>query len=572
MGLFQSLIEPENLRRIAGEASFKRGSRYAKTGRVKRLARGEDRIEARVEGTDSYRVEIRVADDGLFAVCDCPVGERGAFCKHCVAVGLVAGESDPADTEPLAADRLRDYLGSLPREKLVELLLEEAEADDVLFDRLSLRAEIHSGTLDLATVGQTIKREVKPGGFVSYHEAREYAQSLNQALGLLDLVGNGADPVELVKLIERCSRWIESAAGKVDDSDGFLGFAFARIQRQHRAACERAGFAPEVLAERLFKLMKKTDYELFYDSVDEYGELLGEAGVKRYAQLVSIEWERLPVVGPGDDWPDRFSDFRIKYVMELLARRSGDVDELIAVWSRDLSLPYTYLQIGEALMEAGRHGEAIDWAERGLAAFPDRRDPRLVRFFAGVLMEWGEQDRALDLMRGEFEQHAGKESYAALKPFAEAVGRWPEERRKALDLLTAQIEEIKTSDRRTGMSRSAHPADELVRIYLWEADLQVALQAAKQDGCVASTWRELAERLEDSDPGEATAIYRDQVEFTIDRKTKGGYRYAAKEIIKIRDLMDRAGQAEEFPAFIEQIRETHRRKRTFMKILGDAGV
>jgi hypothetical protein len=35
---------------------------------------------------------------------------------------------------------------------------------------------------------------------------------------------------------------------------------------------------------------------------------------------------------------------------------------------------YHYVQIVELLAEAGRFDEALEWAERGLAAFPDRTD------------------------------------------------------------------------------------------------------------------------------------------------------------------------------------------------------
>jgi uncharacterized Zn finger protein len=45
-------------------------------------------IEAHVLGTRRYDVKLWVERGRLEYSCTCPVGIDGAFCKHCVAVGL----------------------------------------------------------------------------------------------------------------------------------------------------------------------------------------------------------------------------------------------------------------------------------------------------------------------------------------------------------------------------------------------------------------------------------------------------------------------------------------------------
>jgi uncharacterized Zn finger protein len=49
-----------------------RGDRYAKQGRVRIVERSEDRLEARVRGTMTYRVVVRCEDGRMSATCTCP--------------------------------------------------------------------------------------------------------------------------------------------------------------------------------------------------------------------------------------------------------------------------------------------------------------------------------------------------------------------------------------------------------------------------------------------------------------------------------------------------------------------
>ncbi len=74
--------------------------------------------------------------------------------------------------------------------------------------------------------------------------------------------------------------------------------------------------------------------------------------------------------------------YRITSIMEALARANGDVESLVAIKSRDLSSAYSFLKIAEIYREAGQHDRALEWAERGALAFPDKTDSRLREFLA----------------------------------------------------------------------------------------------------------------------------------------------------------------------------------------------
>jgi hypothetical protein len=103
----------------------------------------------------------------------------------------------------------------------------------------------------------------------------------------------------------------------------------------------------------------------------------------------------VPALKAGEDDSSKHgSRFRITHIMEALARRSGDVEALVAVKQRDLSSAYAYLQIAEAYMKGGLHDQALSWAERGLEAFPFRTDSRLREFVAAEYHQEGAPRRA----------------------------------------------------------------------------------------------------------------------------------------------------------------------------------
>ncbi len=578
------LLDESNLRRLAGTRSYERGVDYAASGQVARLTRSEASVEASVQGTHRYRVELWGEDGKLKSSCSCPVGLSGAFCKHCVATGLAALEAGDDASASISLDDVRDHLASLKKRELIDLLLEEARKDERLQDCLRLRAATGKDGVDMAAFRDAIDRAVDPGGFVSYAEAYDYSRTVDETIGSLRAVLAAGNAAEAVDLIEHCCTAIERTGGLIDDSDGHLSIAFDSLQRLHLEACERADLDPVQLAERLFERMMATDYELFYDAIEVYASPLGDMGRRRYAELVRAEWERLPALRPqddphakrsapflltGDELSERSGRFRITYAMKLLAEQSGDVDDMVAVLSHDLSSPYSFLRIAEVYAEADRGDEALEWAERGMEAFSDRPDSRLITFLAGAHRQRGEHDRSAELMWSLFDANPGLGSYEDLKPYAEEAGSWDEMCGRALDVLRDRIAASQDERRARGYGWSYRDATELVRIRLWEGDVAAALRDAREGGCRQEVWLALAEALEGAEPWEALIIYREQVEPTIERKTKADYGDATKLLVKVRDLMICAGYGDEFPAYLEQVREAHKRKRNLMKLLAE---
>ena len=149
---------------LAGSGAYARGEGYFIEDRVVRLTELNEKISATVAGTHDYRIRLWQDGDGLGYSCDCPVGWRDDFCKHCVAVALewltqnaARGESgrDGRGRKKAAGGAatsrdIRSCLMSQDKGELADMLLEAAAEDEKLENRLMLRAAAANG-VNLAT-------------------------------------------------------------------------------------------------------------------------------------------------------------------------------------------------------------------------------------------------------------------------------------------------------------------------------------------------------------------------------------------------------------------------------------
>ncbi len=524
----RDLCSPERLRRLAGARSFERGEEYALVCRVERLTVAEDSATATVVGAAPYRVRLRRDRAGeLAGSCICPVGEEGAFCKHCVAVGLaVAGDAGPT------RDEFRAYVSSRTHAELVELVLGALERDGVLRDSLQLEMATAAGDGQ-----QALAVAIDEAAFVAYElrcdQVWEYADRLDAVLDALGRRLAGGHAAQVVVLVERFATAVAAQLEYVDDSSGAVGSTIARAQELHLAACRQAAPDAVALAERLFELETSTD--LFEDALDTHADVLGKAGRARYAELADAAW----VAGPPS--------WRLKQIVERLA--AGDVDRLVAIKARTVEHGWDYLEIATLLRDAGRLEDAIGWAQRGVAAAPDAR---LREFLADCLRVAGRTEAALAQRAAQFREQPTLAAYQALRAEAEPLRAWPRERAAAMAVLEQPPCGIWPRDRSV-----------LVAILLWEGDAAGAWEQAHAGGCSRDLWRALARER----PDDAVAVYRRLLSAAIDLRNDSGYDGVIELLAELHFLLAPLGREDEHMALVTEVREVHRRKTNLIKRL-----
>ena len=536
-----------DLRLAAGERSYDRGLDYLDCVGDLDVTVGE--VTATVAGSADYEVTLAMGRGGVTGDCSCPYGLEGNFCKHCVAVGL-AVLSNATDLRSLQASAqtkaqsLENWLASLTREDLLDLVREQIAEDRDLRRRLELQAAkaardvpaISARIVDLLDV-----RDYARHGYIEYAEAFDYADQVGEAVTAIDTlidVGNARDAVSIA---EEAIELLMNAYNNIDDSSGSVGDAMRDVLAAHVRACVAARPDPVGLGQYLAdKLLHPAPIEF---DLNAYTEVLGPTGLAKVRERVTDAWSRNP-----SGWTE-------KHLVESLIRAEGDVDALVEVMSADLdNRGYTHLRIATELERAGRHDDALTWAERGVreAAQPD---PRLADYVVDRYQTAGRVTDALDTRRALFRSSRTLLAYQQLREAAKKAGAWPDVRAGALKALRADAS-------RRPARRGAVWIDAL----LDDDDIAGAWQAAPG---VANEpqWLRLADAVAVTQPADALTVYLRLIEPLKGLTGDPTYQQIVRLLVAARACWLRLSKMDEYAAYVAALRTDQKRKRNLMHLL-----
>lgn len=560
---------------LASPQSYERGMRYAMDGRVEVAAQSDDAVAATVRGAAQYRVELRAGDSTRPWSCSCPIGATGEFCKHCVAVAAVAsGSVSPApddgpsmgtggaelteaptdDGEAIAA-----YLGTLTSGQLVTIITDYVADDERLRQRLADAARLAlGGEPDVKEWKKRVTRAFGRG-FVDYRRAPAWAgEVLDMVAGIEELADAGyAEPAAV--LAEHAHHRCETAMGRVDDSDGWITTIFTKLRAIHIKACAQGPFKPKALARRLVKLELNAELDTFHRSAVSHVAALGEEGLAEYRRLVDEAYDELPA--DADRWGPAF---RIRQARIAHAIASNDPDRLIEAQSDSMRLPDDYIELADCLVLAGRLDEALDWTERGLAALADRHHqvPPLRAKRAELLRAAGRSEAIDDMYRQAFETRP------ILSTFTEYVANVDDPEQAKADGVEFVMAALGPGgEPRIGRSPERPEAVYAASILLAAGRPEQAWEVALTQGTSHREWLQLANLRVETAPEDTVAVLALDVEQHIESKNRSGYRRAAEQLGRIRQVATGAGREELYREILADVRSQHYRKTSLMALL-----
>ena len=561
----------DEIEALADPRSFQRGSGYQRDGRVEITKRSAGRVDAVVRGTIPYSVELR-RDPRMWS-CTCPVGEDGVFCKHCVAVALDVAVPAPTSRSsrratPVDEDiDIRSFVTSLDHEALVELAMEQTDADWQLRERLRARAiAAAGGTVNIREWKLRIDAAFGGRRFVPYAEAGSWAHEVCDVIDALDDMRAAGHAAAVVLLVEHANRRADEAVQHVDDSDGWLTDISERLAQVHLRACLESQPEPVALAQRLADFELRGELDTFRRAAATYAHVLGPTGLAEYRRIVEPKWR---AARTSKD-PYSHVAFASTQAMIGIAQGVEDPDELIAIRVGDLRSPYDYLEIAEALLAADRQDDALTWACRGLEAFADRQwqTPPLREFAAAQLRASGDRAGAEALWWEAFERHPSIDGYRKL--LAESADT-EARRQQAIDILRQRFVAGDTEARTRNPLLERAPATTLVEILLYEGRADDAWDVASTHGCDDRIWMTLARAREADHPLDVIPIYARAAVAQIDTKKNGGYRTAVELLARIRTLATNADVPQRFTDLLTTVTTDHARKRNLMALIDKKG-
>lgn len=466
--------------------------------------------------------------------------------------------------------QFKTWLTRQPSELLVTMLLEVAQRDDRLAQMLLVKSTPAGAQDTLADDLRLLIDDVTtPHGFVDWRSMHTFVDPLDQAVDTLETLLTPEHAPALVELAQYAIERTEAAMEEVDDSDGLVGDVLVRLGELHLQACQIARPDPETLAHDLFELETTLPFGVCSFSAVTYREVLGKTGLQCYRALAQAQWDaRLDA--PGSAAPHtafNTRSFNLTRVMEDLARASGDVDELVAIKSHDLSSAYSYLTIAEILAKADRDDEALQWAERGVAAHPDRTDNRLRDFLVAAYLQRQRGDDALQLTWIQFAEQPRLEAYKKLHTVASQLGLWPVQRERALAWLASEVAREAAKTSRFNPHPSVPDTSRRLEIALWEEDLAAAWEAHQTGQCQQRLRIQLAQTLAATRPADALHLYRQVVPEIVGETNNPAYARAIELINQIKPLMLAMGQSAQWPAYLVKLRSAFKAKRNFIKLL-----
>ncbi len=435
------------------------------------------------------------------------------------------------------------------------LLVAAAESHEELSRAVRLAAADKSDRL--AMLKTAVDSGLRTRRHLDYWGSSSWARDASPVINALgDAVA--ADPsADLVVLLQRAAGHLVKVIMRADDSDGMIGDLASRVLELHRQACAAGVAEPQKLAKWMVRFSFE-DQDFFEIDPVAYVDALGSKGLAVYRREVAKRSD--PASAPADRSPGlrdmygEYPSFAAKYAAERLAVIDGDVDRIVELLGGDLSSPYQFLRVAEAMIELGQDDDALAWARRGIEQTSGWQVAKLYDLAADLLDGAGEVGEVVELRRHHHTRTPTSATYAALQAAARANGTW----------------EAEIGSARAALGERDHAG--LIDVLLADGESEQAWNTATagEDELASSQWLRLAEAREPTAPADAMAVYLRLADEVLVRADKRAYRDAVRHLKAARRAAGAADRTAEFTEHLTGLRERNRRRPSLMAMLDKA--
>jgi len=560
-----NLLSDTTLQAHSGKTVFARGQTYAVNGSVRVLEETPTSITAQVQGTETYRTRVAIhRTQRLEATCTCPHANDGYFCKHKVALCLIwraklGGTAPVVDEEVLrkatqAAQRtqkkaeqraaLQRFVQEQSAEDLAALVWCWAEKErSLMSDLKAWQAERHAGSNSKA-LRAVISDLLRPRG--GWEGGGDYVNRAERVLTMLK-PWLERDAHALRELCEHTLRCLTKVPDYIHDEEGELLNLMQDVVDLLTQALHAAP-PPASWVDQWFKLMDDDPWGVWDETkiLEAGGTVLQE----RYAERARADWQRWlrQHPQPSERYDSQRSTLRRRWLNAVSLQQ--DPRALLEAMHANIRGAHEFHAIVEHCETHGWYREAIQWAQTAAKHHPDvwQTQDDLLRCYERD----GWDDEALQMWRKRLEKIPfSTDNYRATLAAAVRAGH---ERAAYREQLLAWVAEHE---------KPAPLRDVSLRLtwLLADDDVEAALALMQQNAvtCQHELREALALRLPKAHYATAVLWLR-QVFDTLMENASSPY---TKPLELVRSIAQRLPQAEA-RAWLEQLRNTHKRKRNFV--------
>ena len=428
--------------------------------------------------------------------------------------------------------------------------------DEVTLRRLlgdaAMRDEETARAVRLAAAGpeerlEVLRAEVDSGlrtrRHLDYWESSEWARQARPVVAALAEAVETGPSRELVELVQRAVGHVVKVIVRADDSDGMIGDVARDLLELHARVCEPGVADPSKLAKWMVKFCF-VDQDFFEVDPVRYAPALGDNGLGVYRREVVAR-------SAGHD------RFAARYAAERLAILDRDVAALVELLGGDLTSPYQFQRVAEAMLELDLPDDALRWALDGIERTSGWQVANLYDLAAELLGARGDAVGAVGLRREQHERMPSATTYALLRSAAEEAGNWEAIQAEARSLL------------------GVRDPGGLVDVLLADGEPDAAwLLATAEPGRFEvgeHRWKRLAETRAVTHPGDAMTVWFRLVDDVLTTTGKRSYQAAVRYLKGAKKAAVAADAMVEFEVRVAGLRETHRRRPSLIAMLDKAG-
>ncbi len=586
-----SKLTENDVRSWTDSATFGRGMDYYRHGYILRPRRQGMLLKAQCLGSQPtpYRVQVTCNAQGIAsATCSCPVGYA---CKHTVALLLTWVHKPEAFTEEETLDAT---LEQRDKAELIALIKKMLDHVPELEDLLHIQALGEAAPTQLIPP-DAIKRQVEQAmnsGRGEWGDSYEIANTLNEIIGI------GASYVAREDWRNAAVVYATAAQAILDNYESVYddeGETLAPVNDcvTGLGECLEHIEDEDVREGILHALLFVYRWDVSYGGVGVSDEvpIIFDTQLTPEEKQVVAEWVRELLASSGGGKDGFHRNWQQQHYGGLLLDLEADTldDEAFLRVCRETGRLHDLV---ERLLELNQVEEATQIAESSSdydllllanrfvahkqdavilrlmrARAVNSQDSRLKAWLKDYANAHHQPEEALALTEELFWMRPSVEGYQELQKLAAPLRQWDALRAKTLSLL----------------GQDARHGNLLVELYLFENEIELAIQAFKQGeqnktvmwgaySYSAPLRIRVAQAAEKDFPGEAIDLYMRTILSLVKVRGRENYAMAAQYLLRVRELHKRLGDSGRFTLLMQNLRDNNKNLRALKEELNKAGL